>query len=170
MWVRIIKKTGQHPCPLTSSPSTSGLTASSNCRGRRGSAWLTTKIWKEEKKQKKQNIRSPGISGVNFYHALKKDSMKRIAVDRQAVYAHWEQTWDAWNSCSMTTSSLTPSTQTWFSEQANDLALIREEPNSVWVFTYFPRISGESTPASVIWIYQAPRTVWAYWHRFVCFY
>lgn len=123
-----------------------------------------------KKTKQKQNIRSPGISGVNFYHPLKKDSMKRIALDRQAVYAHWEQTWDAWNSCSMTTSSLTPSTQTWFSAQANDLALIREEPNSVWVFTYFPRISGESTPASVIWIYQAPRTVWAYWHRFVCFY
>lgn len=42
------------PFILTSSPSPSGLTASSSCNGRRGSAWLMTKIW-EGKQIKKKN-------------------------------------------------------------------------------------------------------------------
>lgn len=44
------------PFILTSSPSPSGLTASSSCNGRRGSAWLMTKIWEGKRlKKKKKN-------------------------------------------------------------------------------------------------------------------
>lgn len=43
---------------LTSSPSPSGLTASSNCSGRRGSAWLITRIWKGNKT--KEHFKSEG--------------------------------------------------------------------------------------------------------------
>lgn len=56
--IRIIAPLSPHPFlhSLTSSPSPSGLTASSNCRGRRGSAWLMTNIWK--RKQNQQALKS----------------------------------------------------------------------------------------------------------------